>query len=128
MDGRLVEAVTADGENRGLVIEGLPGAGGVPPAMIPAVAAAARRLPVVVASRAPFGRLPDIPTGGTGEPLRDLGLLSAGSLSAEQAWLLLMAVLGEADEAVEEAATKSIRRRYAEVAGADQPVTSATDR
>jgi L-asparaginase len=93
-DGRLVEAALA-GPAHGLVIEGLPGAGAISPAMQPAVLAAARLVPVVVASRAPFGALPDRPTGGTGEPLRDADLLSAGPLTAEQAWLLLMLVLGE---------------------------------
>jgi L-asparaginase len=93
-DRRLVEAALA-GPSSGLVLEGLPGAGAIPPAMQPAVLAAARALPVVVASRAPFGELPEQPTGGTGEPLSGADLLSAGPLTAEQAWLLLMLVLGE---------------------------------
>jgi L-asparaginase len=80
---------------RGLVVEGLPGVGGIPTGMRTGLIEAAQRLPVVIASRAPYGRLPNAPTGGTGEPLRDSELLSAGSLSAEQAWLLLMAVLAE---------------------------------
>jgi L-asparaginase len=102
-DGSMVEAALA-GSPRGLVVEGLPGVGGMPPAMRGAVIGAATRIPVVLASRAPFGRLPESPTGGTGEPLRDAGLLSAGDLSAEQSWLLLMAALadGENDADVRE--------------------------
>jgi L-asparaginase len=93
-DGAMVEA--AERANpRGLVIEGLPGVGGIPPGMTEAVRDAAARMPVVIASRAPFGRLPAVPTGGTGEPLRDVGLWSADNLTAEQAWLLLMMTLGE---------------------------------
>ncbi|HEY3524416.1 MAG TPA: asparaginase [Candidatus Limnocylindrales bacterium] len=107
-DGTLLDAAAESAH--GIVVEALPGAGGVPPTMLPAVRRAADRLPVVVASRAPFGRLPDDPTGGTGSPLRGLGLLSAGRLTAEQAWLLLMAVLPAAADA------EALRRRYREVA------------
>ena len=93
-DGRMIDAAI-EGGALGLVVEGLPGIGGIPPAMQPAILAAARKVPVVIASRAPYGRLPAEPTGGTGEPLVGGGLLSAGGLTAEQAWLLLMVVLGE---------------------------------
>jgi len=99
-DGRLVDAAVEAAH--GLVVEALPGVGGIPPAMVDAVARAAARMPVVVAPRAPFGRAPEVATGGTGEPLRALDLISAGSLSAEQSWVLLMTALGDsggADEA-----------------------------
>jgi L-asparaginase len=81
---------------RGVVIEGTPGAGGIPPSM----GAALRRLVeggtlVAVASRAPLGLVPDPPTGGTGSPLLDLPLVSSGDLTAEKAWILLSATLGE---------------------------------
>jgi L-asparaginase len=96
--GALLDAVRLRGA-RGVVIEGTPGAGGIPPTMLPAL----RRLVdegavVVVSSRAPLGRVPDPPTGGTGSPLRDLPLLSAGDLTSEKAWVLLSAVLGESAE------------------------------
>ena len=91
-------------EIRGAVVEALPGVGGIPPGMVQAVVEAAQRIPVVLASRAPYGRLPETSTGGTGEPLRDAGLLSAGSLTAEQAYLLLMAVLAETGSSEEAAA------------------------
>ncbi len=93
-DGRAIDRILAD-DPAGIVIEGLPGVGGVPRAMQPGLIAATRDRPVVVASRAPFGRLPDVVSGGTGEPLRDAGLWSAGVLTAEQAWLALMAALGD---------------------------------
>jgi L-asparaginase len=109
MDGRMVDAA-AGPETHGLVVEGLPGVGGIPLGMQPHVVAAAARMPVVIASRAPSGQLPKIPTGGTGEPLRDAGLLSAGYLTAEQAWLLLMAALGEGGTPAE------TRRRFLETA------------
>ena len=109
-DGRMVQAAIGD-STRGLVVEGLPGAGGIPGPMQPDVLAAARLMPVVIASRAPYGRLPADPTGGTGEPLRGAHLLSAGRLTAEQAWLTLMVVLGE--QALPEAA----RSEFARIAG-----------
>lgn len=88
-------------ETAGLVVEALPGAGGIPPAMQRDLIAIAEQLPVVIAPRSPFGRLPPKPSGGTGEPLGDASLLSCGSLTAEQAWLLLMLVLGENREPAE---------------------------
>jgi L-asparaginase len=111
-DGRMIEAVLA-ADVRGLVIEGLPGVGGIPPGMREAVVAAAARMPVVLASRAPFGRLPTVPTGGTGEPLREADLLSAGDLTAEGAWLLLMAALGEGGT------DDDVKRRFRGAASSD---------
>ncbi len=109
MDGRPIE-IALDSDLRGLVIEALPGAGGVPPGMLPALRDAAARLPVVIASRAPFGRLADTPTGGTGEPLRELRLLSALGLTAEQSWVLLMATLAD------ETHGEGVRRRFSAAA------------
>ena len=109
-DGTDIRAAAA-GDVRGLVVEALPGSGGVPPGAVETLRDVAARIPVVIASRAPFGYQPPAPTGGTGEPLADIPLLSAGSLSAEQAWLLLMLVLGETKEFGE-----SARRRFEAVA------------
>jgi L-asparaginase len=95
-DGSLVDWVVEKGE-RGLVVEGLPGQGGLPPGMHGSVGRAVDQgLLVALASRAPHGRISSPPTGGTGEPLVDLGLLSAGDLTAEKAWILLMVVLAQA--------------------------------
>lgn len=92
-DDVLVDAAVARGI-RGLVVEGLPGSGGIPPAMLPGLARATHAGVLVVASsRAPWGGIPDPPTGGTGAPLRDLPLVGSGNLTAEKAWVLLMAVL-----------------------------------
>lgn len=106
--GAAVEAVLSAGAT-GLVLEGMPGAGGVPPGMRDALAHATERCRLVVlASRAPFGRIPDT-GGGTGLPLRGLALVSAGALTAEKAWVLLCVVLGcirDDDEA---------KRRFEEV-------------
>jgi L-asparaginase len=123
-DGGAVDALMRS-EVRGLVVEGLPGVGGIPPLMHPAVIGAARRVPVVVASRAPHGALPAEPTGGTGEPLKGTALLSAGRLTAEQAYMLLMAVLGEeADaEGARAAFTAAVRER--DEGGAPQRTTAA---
>ncbi len=101
-----LEAIAAG--MRGLVVEALPGVGGLPLELHQVLGAIARDMPVVVAPRSPFGALPDVPSGGTGEPLAGLPLLSVGSLTAEQAWLLLMLVLGEEQDA------DSARRRYRE--------------
>jgi L-asparaginase len=80
----------------GMVVEGFPGNGGVPPGMQVGLGAAVETgIPVVLSSRAPHGKISSPPTGGTGDPLRELGLISAGDLTAEKAWVLLMAALGE---------------------------------
>lgn len=93
--GALLDAV-ADRGARGVVIEGTPGAGGVPPTMLDALTRLARAdVAIVISSRAPFGRIPDPPTGGTGSPLAELPLISAGPLTTEKAWVLLSAVLGQ---------------------------------
>lgn len=92
--GELIDAALAS-DPLGLIVEALPGSGGVPPAAVPSVRRAAGGIPVVIASRAPFGTQPSVPTGGTGEPLVGIPLLSAGRLSAEAAWLLLMVILGQ---------------------------------
>lgn len=107
-DGSIIDVAVAAGA-RGLVIEGMPGAGGVPPAMREALAKAVERCALVVlASRAPFGRLPDA-GGGTGSPLANLPLASAGDLTAEKAWVLLCVVLGGANERAD------AKRRFEEV-------------
>lgn len=92
-----VRSLIEDGA-RGLVVEGLPGAGGVPSEMRPGIAAAVENgLAVVLASSARYGRM-ITSGGGTGEPLRDLRLIPAGSLAAEKAWVLLSLALGESAE------------------------------
>jgi L-asparaginase len=108
LEPRLLDAAAPDG-CQGLVLEALPGAGGVPPGLHPALRAIAERVPVVISSRAPEGRVPTPPTGGTGEPLEGMNLLSAGDLTSEKAWLLLMACLGESRTAGE---ARNLFRRH----------------
>jgi L-asparaginase len=98
----------------GLVLEALPGAGGVPPIVHSCLRSIAERVLVVVSSRAPQGRVPSPPSGGTGEPLAGMNLMSAGDLTGEKAWLLLMACLGQSrtpDEA------RELFRLYASATG-----------
>jgi L-asparaginase len=96
-DGVAIEACVGAGA-RGIVLEGLPGSGGIPPRMHSSIGRAIEQgIPVVLASRAPVGRIHERPTGGTGEPLLGLELISAGDLTAEKAWVALMVVLGQGE-------------------------------
>lgn len=95
MDVGILQLAISSGTH-GLVIEAMPGAGGVPPHLHQTLKDAASRIPVVIASRAPMGRVPSPPTGGTGEPLAAMDLISARDLTSEKAWLLLMCALGQA--------------------------------
>jgi L-asparaginase len=116
--GDLIEAA-ARPPARGLVIEALPGVGGIPPDMLPAIRRVAGRMPIVIAPRSPYGTSPEVPTGGTTEPLAGLGLLSAGSLTAEQAVLLLMAALADGED------DRDARRRFQAAASAHAPGSSS---
>lgn len=92
--GRAVlDAAVADGA-RGIVVEALPGAGGVPALMLPGLRDALDAgVIVVISSAAPHGAVPDPPTGGTGEVLLELDLVSARRLRTEKAWVLLAVAL-----------------------------------
>ena len=95
-DGRML-APLADAGYAGVVIEGM-GAGHVPAEMAPAVGELARRLPVVLASRALTGPVFERTYGYLGGEidLLDRGLIPAGYLSALKARLLLaLAVAGD---------------------------------
>jgi len=95
---------------RGTVLEAFAGAGGIPRHLHEALASAAGRIPVVISSRAPVGRVGVPPTGGTGEPLSPMNLISAGDLSSEKAWLLLMSALGQSANASE---ARALFEKYA---------------
>lgn len=79
----------------GLVVEGFPGGGGVPSEVAEHLLDLARRIPVVLSSRAPNGRL-TVAAGGTsgGGALISGGLISAGALTSARARLVVMAALG----------------------------------
>ncbi len=93
-DARLLDAALATGA-RGVVVAAL-GRGNVPPAMVPGVerlVAAGR--PVVIASRAPRGRVGQTYAyPGGGRKLWELGALFAGARRPAQARIDLMLALG----------------------------------
>lgn len=95
MDDLLLSAAV-EAQVAGIVVEGLPGSGGVPPALLPAVARALeRKIAVVLTSRAPFGRITPLSRGESGpRVLYEMGVTMAGDLSAPKARLLLAVALG----------------------------------
>ena len=98
MGDGLVRAAVEQGA-RGIVIQGLPGSGGLPPTFVPGVEAALRAgIPVVLTARSPLGRMPPYRAGGTGSPLAELGLIYAGNLLPNKAWDLLSVALAETDD------------------------------
>ena len=96
VDGGLIRASLERGA-RGLVVEAT-GVGNVPPAALPGLRAAiARRVPVVVVSRCPEGRVsPAYGYQGGGETLRQMGVLFGGDLPGPKARIRLMVALGAA--------------------------------
>jgi len=96
MDAGLLEDALARGA-RGVVIEAL-GGGRVPPWWLPAIKRArAQRLPVVIASRCPSGRVWDAyGYSGAYHTLADLGCLFAEGLNGQKARIKLMVVLAAA--------------------------------
>lgn len=79
----------------GIVVEGLPGSGGVPPSLLPSVAKALdRQIPLVLTSRAPFGRITPTSRGESGpRVLYEMGAIMAGDLPAHKARLLVAVAL-----------------------------------
>lgn len=98
-DGRQIRFAIAAGA-RGIVVEGFPGGGGITSAMMEAVEEAlAANIPVVVASRAPFGRAIAAARGGAGPAdLVEAGAILAESLPPCKARLLLMCALARTSE------------------------------
>lgn len=81
---------------RGIVIECFPGRGGLPPALLPAVAdAVARGIPVVLSGSA-AGRITSTYGGPAGtRTFVEAGAISAGDLAPVKARLLLMVTLSQ---------------------------------
>jgi L-asparaginase len=94
VDDALVRASLARGA-RGLVLEAT-GCGNVPPAVVPGIRAAlSARVPVLLVSRCPEGRVaPAYGYDGGGRMLRDLGVILGGEMPGPKARILLMVALG----------------------------------
>ncbi|MET0553102.1 MAG: asparaginase [Vicinamibacteria bacterium] len=94
VDDGLVRASLARGA-RGLVLEAT-GCGNVPPAVVPGIRAAlSARVPVLLVSRCPEGRVaPAYGYDGGGRMLRDLGVVLCGEMPGPKARILLMVALG----------------------------------
>jgi L-asparaginase len=98
VDDALVRASLARGA-RGLVLEAT-GCGNLPPAVLPGVRAAlSARVPVLLVSRCPEGRVtPAYGYEGGGRMLRDLGVILCGEMPGPKARILLMVALGVTTE------------------------------
>ena len=98
-DSRLIEYALRGGA-RGIVIEGT-GTGNVTPMMVPAIQHAVDAgVPVVLSSRCAQGRVLDTYAyEGSGQDLRQRGVLFAGLLNGQKARILLMLALGKAKSA-----------------------------
>ena len=101
VDDGLVRASIARGV-RGLVIEGT-GCGNVPPSVLPGLRAALHaRIPVILTSRCPEGRVtPAYGYEGGGQMLRELGVVLASELNGPKARIKLMVALGLTSDPVE---------------------------
>jgi len=96
MDDRLLKAA-ADSGVKGIVVEGLPGYGAVPPRVLWGMRDVINRgIPIVYTSRSPIGRVAPIKYGGGGGALdiSDTGAIFAGDLRPVKARILLSLVLG----------------------------------
>lgn len=102
IDDELVDAVLKTGPD-GLVVEGFPGGGGVPPSLLEGCRRAiASAIPVVATSRAPFGPMVRLAAHHSGPAVLDrIGAIGAGDLPSHKARLLLIVCLSEGLEAEE---------------------------
>jgi L-asparaginase len=110
-DGRLVEAAIDQGY-AGLIVCGM-GGGHVPPAMVPVLALAAKKVPVVLASKCPSGGVLAATYGYAGAEidLLERGLIGAGRLSASKAHAALTLAL------YRDCTTSEIRTLFAGLSG-----------
>jgi L-asparaginase len=93
-DGRLMAPAIERGA-AGLVVEGFPGGGGVPPAMLAVGERAIEKgIPVVVAPRSPLGQMVRMAGGDSGPAvLAEKGFMAAGDLTAAKARVLATAAI-----------------------------------
>lgn len=101
VDGALLRASLARGA-KGLVLAAT-GCGNVPPAVVPALREALEsRVPVVLASRCPAGRVtPAYGYEGGGQQLKELGVCFASDLPPQKARIKLMLALGATSDLAE---------------------------
>jgi L-asparaginase len=111
MDGRFVRASLEHGA-AAIVVEGLPGTGGVTLGVAEAVSEAlARGVPVVVTTRCTSGRVRPVYGGGPGsKDMADAGCIMAGDLTAAKARILLSVALAECPD------IEALRAVFAEIA------------
>jgi L-asparaginase len=95
MDDLQIKAAL-DAPVAGIVVEGFPGSGGVPPILLgPIGDALDRGVPVVLTSRAPFGRITPTARGESGpRVLEQMGVIMGGDLPSHKARVLLTVALG----------------------------------
>lgn len=95
MDSELIYYYIKEGYN-GIVIEAM-GRGNVPPRMVAGIAKAIqKKIPVVIVSRCPKGRVLDsYGYEGGGKGLRSLGVILGDNLSGPKARIKLMIILGK---------------------------------
>lgn len=93
-DARLLRA-SIDSGAKAIVLEALPGGGGVTPEIMEVVREAGNRGFIFVMSpRSPIGSVSSVASGGCGPfDLRQCGVINAGDLAAVKARILLMAAL-----------------------------------
>lgn len=94
-DDFLIQALI-DKKVKGIVVEGL-GRGNIPPAVIPGIKRAiCKKIPVILATRVPMGRVLDVyGYEGGAKPLKEMGVIFAGELSGHKARIKLMLALSK---------------------------------
>lgn len=97
-DSRFMKFAIENG-SKGFVIEAM-GRGNVPPGLLPGIQEAiAKKLPVVIVSRCPMGRVLDsYGYLGAGKNLREIGAIFGGNLNGQKARIKLMLALGKTSD------------------------------
>jgi len=101
MDGRVLDFLVAQ-HVKGIVIEGM-GRGNVPPGMMPGIRNAIdAKIPVVLVSRNPLGRImPSYGYVGGGLDLKNAGVILARNLNGQKARIALMLALAKTSDVEE---------------------------
>jgi len=101
MDGRVLDFLVAE-KVKGIVIEGM-GRGNVPPGIMPGIRKAIdAKIPVVLVSRNPLGRImPSYGYEGGGLDLKNAGVILARNLNGQKARIALMLALAKTSDVEE---------------------------